>query len=191
MNVASSLIAKGCVREIRAKADAPVWHENEDGRFALKITTGREAIGIDEDQGEHAASPRRPMRPSRRRGADQNAPRKRMRLRPSPRARKVRGRRSGRSLPPVRYDPVPGRRRYVKKSEAHTIFRRKPTEAPGKPEPTQASSQAAAAVPEFGLSTTSANAFSIADVSASALALASANAASSSWMRFAAWPATV
>jgi hypothetical protein len=33
------------VREIRAKSDAPVWHENEDGRFALKITrAGREAI---------------------------------------------------------------------------------------------------------------------------------------------------
>jgi hypothetical protein len=26
MKVASSLIAKGLVREIRAKADAPVWH---------------------------------------------------------------------------------------------------------------------------------------------------------------------
>ena len=38
MKVASSLIAKGFMREIRAKADAPVWHENDDGRFALKIT---------------------------------------------------------------------------------------------------------------------------------------------------------
>src|SRR3954452_12573867 len=36
--VASSLINKGLVREIRAKADVPVWHENHDGRFALKIT---------------------------------------------------------------------------------------------------------------------------------------------------------
>jgi hypothetical protein len=30
----ASLIAKGLVREIRAKADAPLWHQNEDGRFA-------------------------------------------------------------------------------------------------------------------------------------------------------------
>jgi hypothetical protein len=53
LKVASSLIDKGLVREIRAKAGAPVWHENDDGRFALKITTaGREAIGVDgEDAG--------------------------------------------------------------------------------------------------------------------------------------------
>jgi hypothetical protein len=37
MKVASSLIDKGLAREIRAKPDAPVWHENDDGRFALKI----------------------------------------------------------------------------------------------------------------------------------------------------------
>jgi hypothetical protein len=55
--VASSLIAKGLVREIRVKADAPVWHENEDGRFALKITrAGREAIGVDDEEEPHAAS---------------------------------------------------------------------------------------------------------------------------------------
>jgi hypothetical protein len=53
--VASSLIDKGLAREIRAKADAPVWHENEGGRFALKITrAGREAIGV-EDEGQDAA----------------------------------------------------------------------------------------------------------------------------------------
>jgi hypothetical protein len=57
MKVASSLLAKGYVREIRAKADAPVWHENEDGRFALKITkAGREAIGVDDEEGQQAAS---------------------------------------------------------------------------------------------------------------------------------------
>jgi hypothetical protein len=57
VKVASSLIAKGLVREIRAKADAPVWHENDDGRFALKITkAGRDAIGVDEEEGQHAAS---------------------------------------------------------------------------------------------------------------------------------------
>jgi hypothetical protein len=58
MKVASSLVAKGLVREIRAKVDAPVWHENEDGRFALKITkAGREGIGVDDEEQRHAASP--------------------------------------------------------------------------------------------------------------------------------------
>jgi hypothetical protein len=57
MKVASSLIDKGLVREIRAKVDAPVWHENDDGRFALKITkAGREAIGVDDEEGQQAAS---------------------------------------------------------------------------------------------------------------------------------------
>ena len=55
--VASSLIGKGLAREIRAKADAPVWHENDDGRFALKITrAGREAIGVKDEDAEDAAS---------------------------------------------------------------------------------------------------------------------------------------
>jgi hypothetical protein len=55
--VASSLIDKGLVREIRAKTDAPVWQENEDGRFALKITrAGREAIGVDDGAEQQAAS---------------------------------------------------------------------------------------------------------------------------------------
>src|SRR4051795_11218210 len=55
--VASSLIDKGLVREIRAKAEAPVWHENDDGRFSLKITkAGREAIGVDEEEAEDVAS---------------------------------------------------------------------------------------------------------------------------------------
>jgi hypothetical protein len=55
--VASSLIDKGLVREIRAKADAPVWHEKDDGRFALKITkAGREAIGVEDEDGQDAAS---------------------------------------------------------------------------------------------------------------------------------------
>jgi hypothetical protein len=54
--VASSLIAKGLAREIRAKADAPVWHQNEDGRFALKITkAGREAIGVEDDEAQGAS----------------------------------------------------------------------------------------------------------------------------------------
>jgi hypothetical protein len=54
--VASSLIDKGLVREIRAKADAPVWHENDHGRFALKITSaGRDAIGVDDDETQDGA----------------------------------------------------------------------------------------------------------------------------------------
>jgi hypothetical protein len=57
MKVASSLIGKGLAREIRAKADAPVWHENDDGRFALKITkAGREAIGVEDEEAQDAAS---------------------------------------------------------------------------------------------------------------------------------------
>jgi hypothetical protein len=57
MKVASSLVAKGLARELRAKVDAPVWHENEDGRFALKITkAGREAIGVDDEEGQQDAS---------------------------------------------------------------------------------------------------------------------------------------
>jgi hypothetical protein len=56
MKVASSLIAKALAREIRAKADAPVWHENDEGRFALKITrAGREAIGVEEEEAQDAA----------------------------------------------------------------------------------------------------------------------------------------
>jgi hypothetical protein len=31
--VASSLINKSLVHEIRAKPDAPVWHEKDDGHF--------------------------------------------------------------------------------------------------------------------------------------------------------------
>jgi hypothetical protein len=57
VKVASSLIEKGLAREIRAKADAPVWLQNEDGRFALKITrAGREAIGVEDDETQDDAS---------------------------------------------------------------------------------------------------------------------------------------
>jgi hypothetical protein len=57
MKVASSLIGKGLMREIRAKGDAPVWHENDEGRFALKITkAGREAIGVEDEEAQDAAS---------------------------------------------------------------------------------------------------------------------------------------
>jgi hypothetical protein len=58
MKVASSLIDKGLVREIRAKVDAPVWQESEEGRFALKITkAGRHAIGVDDEDEQQAALP--------------------------------------------------------------------------------------------------------------------------------------
>jgi hypothetical protein len=49
-------------REIRAKADAPVWHENEDGRFALKITkAGREAIGVEDEETQEVGPVRRQL----------------------------------------------------------------------------------------------------------------------------------
>jgi hypothetical protein len=57
MKVASSLIDKGLAREIRAKADAPAWHENADGRFALKITwAGRGPIGVEDEEAQDDAS---------------------------------------------------------------------------------------------------------------------------------------
>jgi hypothetical protein len=72
--VASSLINKGLVREIRAKADAPVWHENEDGRFALKITkAGREAIGVDDEVEDAASSPAVPAASKSKKGTTKSA----------------------------------------------------------------------------------------------------------------------
>ena len=62
LKVASALTAKGFVREIRAKLDAPVWREDENGRFALKILkAGKDAIGVEDavvaSDGPAAASP--------------------------------------------------------------------------------------------------------------------------------------
>jgi hypothetical protein len=72
--VASSLIGKGLVREIRAKADAPVWHENDDGRFALKITkAGREAIGVDEEAEDVTSLPGIPAASKSKKGATKSA----------------------------------------------------------------------------------------------------------------------
>jgi hypothetical protein len=72
--VASSLINKGVVREIRAKADAPVWHENDDGRFALKITkAGREAIGVDDEAEDAESSPAVPVASKSKKGATRSA----------------------------------------------------------------------------------------------------------------------
>jgi len=48
--VAAKLIAAGLVKEIRAKAGAPVWRRDEQGQFcALRLTAaGAKAIAIDE-----------------------------------------------------------------------------------------------------------------------------------------------
>jgi hypothetical protein len=90
MKVASSLVDKGLVREIRAKSDAPVWHENEDGRFALKITkAGRAAIGVDDEEGQQAASSSATPGASKPKKSGSNPLRKRMRLRLSHQARKL------------------------------------------------------------------------------------------------------
>ena len=49
LKVATALAAKGFVREIRAKLDAPVWREDESGRFALKILkAGKDVIGVED-----------------------------------------------------------------------------------------------------------------------------------------------
>jgi hypothetical protein len=72
--VASSLINKGLLREIRAKAEAPVWHENDEGRFALKITkAGREAIGVDGEVEEAASSSAMPAAPKSKKEATKAA----------------------------------------------------------------------------------------------------------------------
>ena len=56
MKVASSLSDKGLVREIRAKADAPVWHEMTTAGSRFKITrAGRDAIGVEDDEAQDGA----------------------------------------------------------------------------------------------------------------------------------------
>ena len=86
--VASSLINRGLVREIRAKADAPVWHENDDGRFALKITkAGREAIGVEDEVEDAASSPASPPAPKSKKGATKAAGAKDAAKRPEARTR--------------------------------------------------------------------------------------------------------
>jgi len=77
MKVASSLIDRGLVREIRAKADAPIWHENEDGRFALKITkAGWDAIGVDDEEKDVGSSAATPASKSSKRAAAKPAGKK-------------------------------------------------------------------------------------------------------------------
>jgi hypothetical protein len=56
--LAATLIEKGLVREVRAKADMPVWRRNEEGRACSLIVSklGREAIkGLDDPQVADAA----------------------------------------------------------------------------------------------------------------------------------------
>jgi hypothetical protein len=58
-NLAAALIAKGLFREVRARADMPVWRRNEAGRaLALFVTKlGREAVKEDGDrQKDNAAA---------------------------------------------------------------------------------------------------------------------------------------
>jgi hypothetical protein len=97
MRVASSLIDKDCVREIRAKAGAPVWHENEDGRFALKITkAGREAIGVDDEEEHHAASPSASVDASKpKKRGSKSAGKKDAAKTPTPRTKAKRGKTAG------------------------------------------------------------------------------------------------
>ena len=56
----ASLSEKGFVKEIRARGDAPVWREDEDGRFALKVLkAGRAAV---ESQVGDEPSPNKPSK---------------------------------------------------------------------------------------------------------------------------------
>src|SRR5471032_3101150 len=50
--LAATLIGKGLVRQVRAKASMPVWRRNEEGRPCALIVTklGREAIKGDDDR---------------------------------------------------------------------------------------------------------------------------------------------
>jgi hypothetical protein len=55
--LAATLIEKGLVREVRAKADMPVWRRNEEGRACSLIVSklGREAIkGVGDSQSADA-----------------------------------------------------------------------------------------------------------------------------------------
>ena len=48
----AALVEKGLVREVRAKADMPIWRRDEKGRpFALIITKlGRAAVAAEDDR---------------------------------------------------------------------------------------------------------------------------------------------
>ena len=55
--VGASLIARKLMREVRSKPGMPVWRQDDDGRsISLMITRGgRDAIGVDEDEGAKQA----------------------------------------------------------------------------------------------------------------------------------------
>jgi hypothetical protein len=56
--VAEKLIAAGFVKEVLAKAGAPVWRRDQESEqsFALKLTTAvSEAIGVDQSEGQEVA----------------------------------------------------------------------------------------------------------------------------------------
>ena len=71
--VASSLVTRKLMREIKAKPDMPVWREDEDARrYSLVITAaGRKAIGV-EDEGEEGVAATSPVngRGKRKAGAE-------------------------------------------------------------------------------------------------------------------------
>jgi hypothetical protein len=62
--LAATLIAKGFVREVRARADMPVWRRNEAGRACALIVTklGREEIRGDGDRQKDGAAAAAPAR---------------------------------------------------------------------------------------------------------------------------------
>ncbi|HEU0151430.1 MAG TPA: DUF3489 domain-containing protein [Bradyrhizobium sp.] len=94
--VASSLIGKGLAREIRAKADALVWDENDDGRFALKITkAGREAIGVEDEVEDAASSHGIPAASKSKKGATKAAAAKSTTKAPAARTQATAQRRAG------------------------------------------------------------------------------------------------
>jgi hypothetical protein len=68
--VISSLIAKGLVKEVRAKLDQPVWHETDDDKRITLVATDAafEALGIAPDDAP-AGADRTPDREPERQGA--------------------------------------------------------------------------------------------------------------------------
>jgi hypothetical protein len=109
--VASSLISKGLFREIRAKADAPVWHENGDGRFArLPRQVARRSASTRRRRKTPRPHPRL-RRPRDHKTADRNRPQKRMRRSRPLHPRKGRSRRplTRPSPRPANSAPVPSR----------------------------------------------------------------------------------
>ena len=65
VKVAASLVSRQLMREVRSKANRPVWREDEEGRGTSLVITrkGREAIGL--EHGESDSS--NPSRLQRRR----------------------------------------------------------------------------------------------------------------------------